>query len=483
MSIHITNTLTGRKETFNPRTPGEVSMYVCGVTPYDSTHLGHARPAVVFDVIRKYLRLKGFKVKLIQNFTDVDDKIIARAAERGMEPLVLSRKYSEEYLRSMGQLGVEPADLYPKVSEHIADVIEMITTLIDKGMAYPADGDVYFDVTGFPEYGKLSNQRLDEVEAGTRFDVDERKRHAADFALWKAARPGEPAWDSPWGPGRPGWHIECSAMSLKYLGNHFDIHGGGVDLVFPHHENEIAQSEAYTGDAPFARYWLHNGLVNLNGEKMSKSLGNYLSVEDALKKYPAPLIRFYIISHHYRTPVDFTPERMDASAKGWQRLNTLLLELRASEVADAQWPGLAKVWIDPPTPPEGELGSLVLESARKLDAAMGDDFNTPKAIAALFDLVRDVRAKQASATKTELGWALGLLQEACALFGIEGQLEEAAAAPEEVNQLLDLLVELRTQARQRKDWAQADLIRGRLQELGISLEDTPDGTRWVRSSS
>jgi cysteinyl-tRNA synthetase len=457
-------------------------MYVCGVTPYDSTHLGHARPAVVFDVIRKYLSIKGYKVRLIQNFTDVDDKIIARAAERNMDPLALSRLYSEEYLQSMARLGVEPADAYPRVSEHIADVIEMVSTLIEKGMAYEADGNVYFDVTRFPEYGKLSNQRLEEVEAGTRFEVDDKKRHAADFALWKATRPGEPAWDSPWGKGRPGWHIECSAMSLKYLGNHFDIHGGGVDLVFPHHENEIAQSEAYTGEAPFARYWLHNGLVNINGEKMSKSLGNYLSIEDALQKYSAPLIRFYIISHHYRTPVDFASERIEASAKGWQRLNALLAELRDSEADMAHWPGLAVVWRTEVTPPAGELGGLVVAAARKLDAAMSDDFNTPKAMAALFDLVRDVRANQANASTAELGWALGLLQEACNLFGIEGRLE-TTAAPEEVNQLLDLLVELRAQARERKDWAQADYIRSRLQELGIGLEDTPEGTRWVRASS
>jgi cysteinyl-tRNA synthetase len=272
VEIRVTNTLTRQKEPLIPLRPGQISMYVCGVTPYDATHAGHARPAVVFDVVRRFLQRKGFQVRMVQNFTDVDDKIIARANERGRDPLELAQTYSQEYLQSMDRLGVGRADVYPRVSEHIADVIAMVEELVRKGFAYVADGDVFFDVSRFPEYGKLSNQELSELETGTRFDVDERKRHPADFALWKATRPDEPAWDSPWGHGRPGWHIECSAMSSRYLGDQIDIHGGGVDLVFPHHENEIAQSEAFSGRTPFVRYWLHNGLVNLNGEKMSKSL-------------------------------------------------------------------------------------------------------------------------------------------------------------------------------------------------------------------
>ncbi|HEX6972281.1 MAG TPA: cysteine--tRNA ligase, partial [Limnochordia bacterium] len=255
------NTLSGRKERLEPREPGCVAIYVCGVTPYDRSHLGHARPAIVFDVLRRHLRQHGYRVRLVQNFTDVDDKIIARAAAQGIDPLVLSRRYADEYLEAMQALGVEPADVYPRVSEHIDDIVQMIAALVAKGVAYVVGSDVYFDVTRFEDYGKLSHQRLDEVQAGARVEVDPNKRHPADFALWKAAADGEPAWPSPWGAGRPGWHIECSAMSLKYLGNGFDIHGGGMDLIFPHHENEIAQSEAYTEKAPFARLWMHNGLV------------------------------------------------------------------------------------------------------------------------------------------------------------------------------------------------------------------------------
>jgi len=317
--IYVINTLTRQKEAFVPIEPGKVRMYICGVTTYDHSHLGHARPAVVFDVIRRYFRLKGYQVTMVQNFTDVDDKIIMRANEQGVDPLALSERYCREYLDVMEQLGVMPADMYPKVSEHIADIIAMTQGLIDKGAAYQAGGDVYFAVEKFDAYGKLSNQDLSELESGTRFAIDENKRNPLDFALWKGAKPGEPAWDSPWGPGRPGWHIECSAMARKYLGDNIDIPGGGVDLVFPHHENEVAQSEAYTGSRPFARYWLHNGLVNINGEKMSKSLGNYLSVADALAKWPAHLIRFYILSHQYRTPVNFDQAKLAAAGKAWER--------------------------------------------------------------------------------------------------------------------------------------------------------------------
>ncbi|MFS8573258.1 MAG: cysteine--tRNA ligase, partial [Clostridia bacterium] len=293
--IYLYNTLTRRKERFEPRRPGEVSIYVCGVTPYDDAHIGHARPAVFFDVVRKFLRAAGYRVTFVQNFTDVDDKIIARARERGMDPLELARRYSQSYLEDMDRLGVERADIYPRVSEHIDDIIRMIQGLIEKGAAYASEGSVFFSVESFPGYGKLSNQRVDELVAGARVEVDPGKRAHLDFALWKAAKPGEPAWDSPWGPGRPGWHIECSAMSLKYLGNSFDIHGGGLDLVFPHHENEIAQSEAYTGEAPFVRYWLHNGLVTLGDEKMSKSLGNFVTVQEVLKEHHPAFVRYAVL--------------------------------------------------------------------------------------------------------------------------------------------------------------------------------------------
>lgn len=477
MEIQVTNTLMRRKEPLVPRTPGEITMYVCGVTPYDASHLGHARPAVVFDCIRRFLRRKGFQVRLIQNFTDVDDKIIARAKERGLGPLQLSQQYADEYLRSMDRLLVERADFYPRVSEHIADVLAMVETLVNKGFAYVVDGDVFFDVSSFPDYGKLSNQRLSDLEKGTRFEVDERKRNPMDFSLWKSARPGEPAWDSPWGPGRPGWHIECSAMSLRYLGSNFDIHGGGVDLVFPHHENEIAQSEAFTGEQPFARVWLHNGLVNLGGEKMSKSLGNFLSVENALKEYPAALLRFFILSHHYRSPVDFAPERMESARKGWQRLNAAVEELVSVGVQE-NWPGLAAIWAGKASISEAGLGTVVARAAERFDEAMCDDFNTPRAIGVLFDLVRDVR----SGGKEGLPEALGFLKEAAGeLLGILDLKKETSVAPASdlAGELLDFLVELRSEARHRKDWDQADRIRDRLRQLGVILEDTTSGTRWV----
>lgn len=484
MEILVTNTLSRRKEPLVPRQPGEITMYVCGVTPYDSSHLGHARPAVVFDCIRRFLRYRGFRVRLVQNFTDVDDKIIARAHERGMEPLQLAQQYVEEYLSSMDRLGVERADVYPRVSEHICDVIAMVRGLVERGVAYAVDGDVFFDVSRFADYGKLSHQRLSELEQGTRFDIDERKRNPMDFALWKAARPGEPAWESPWGLGRPGWHIECSAMSLRYLGNHIDIHGGGIDLVFPHHENEIAQSEAFTGRPPFVRFWLHNGLVNLAGEKMSKSLGNFLSVEDALAKYPAALLRFFILSHHYRTPVDFAPERMEAARKGWQRLNLTISELSGAGLA-AGWPGLKAIWSaqDDQAAQRHGVGGAVAEAATRFHEAMCDDFNTPRAIGVLFDLARQVRASQAvEGEGSELSQALGFLQEAAGDF--LGILDTAGGMPvvaagDLTAKLLDLLVDLRAEARCQRDWRQADHIRDRLRELGIALEDTPAGTRWA----
>lgn len=476
--IVVTNTLTRHKEVFTPRQPGEVTMYVCGVTTYDESHLGHARPAVVFDVIRRFLRLKGLKVRMVQNFTDVDDKIIARANQRAIDTQTLAQQYCDEYLASMDKLGVQRADVYPKVSEHIKDIINMVQVLIDKGSAYAVAGDVWFSIESFPEYGKLSNQRLTDLQAGTRFSVDENKRHPLDFALWKAAKPGEPAWESPWGPGRPGWHIECSTMALKYLGNHIDIHGGGVDLVFPHHENEVAQSEAYTGAPPFARYWLHNGLVNVEGEKMSKSLGNFVSVKEALTKYPAALLRYYILSHHYRNPLDFNSEQLTAAGKAWERLNQTVYQLEQAGV-QIQWPGLAAIWEQPL--PDDALAASIWQLAQRFDAAMSDDFNTAGAIGVLFEVVAAVRNAQVTTDALGLGAALGFLYEAAGeLFGFLAPVAQTTANNDSVmvNNLIALLVELRTQARQRRDWASADNIRQRLNDLGVTLEDTAQGTNW-----
>jgi len=499
--IRVYNTLTRRKEVFTPAQPGHVRVYACGVTPYAEAHIGHARPALLWSVIRKYLQWRGFRVTLVQNFTDVDDKIIQRARERGEDPLKLSDRYAKQYLSAMRRLGIEDADHYPRVSEHIPDIVEMIRVLEEKGFAYAVDGDVFFDVTRFPDYGKLSGQRLEELMAGTRFETDERKRNPMDFALWKAAKAGEPAWDSPWGPGRPGWHIECSAMSLKYLGNGFDFHGGGMDLIFPHHENEIAQSEAYTGKPPFVRFWVHNGLVNMGAEKMSKSLGNVVDVDALLDRYPAALIRFLLLNTHYRSPLEFSDQALAEARRGWLRLNAAVAELDeflrqhggAGQADEVDTAALDPAALD-------EEGREYLTSVKavpaRFDAAMADDFNTPVALAVLFDLARETngyrqrllqrRQPVASAELAVLrrvrelfqrfaGDMLGVLDTGAgaglrgATSGAEAQLLEGVLA---------LLLEVRQEARARKDWATADRIRDRLRELGIVVEDTPAGSRW-----
>ena len=498
--IRVYNTLTRRKDEFEPAEPGHVRIYACGVTPYAEAHIGHARPALFWSVIRKYLQWRGFRVTLVQNFTDVDDKIIQRARERGEEPLKLAAHYAAQYLAAMGRLGIEPADHYPRVSEHMPEIIEMIATLERKGFAYAADGDVFFDVTRFPDYGKLSGQRLEELLAGTRFETDERKRNPMDFALWKAAKPGEPAWESPWGPGRPGWHIECSAMSLAYLGNGFDFHGGGMDLVFPHHENEIAQSEAYTGEPPFVRFWVHNGLVNMGAEKMSKSLGNVVGIEDLLERYPAALIRFLLLNTHYRSPVEFSEQALSEARRGWQRLSGAVAELSTFLAAQGMTGAAAQgssTRVEVTRLSAEELDAdgrrylqAVREAPARFDAAMADDFNTPVAIAGLFDLARETNGfrqhlMRRGAVRPE---ELALLLEAKGLFErfggwLLGIVDEAAAATPGVSAgllegVLELLLEVRQQARARKDWATADQIRDRLRQLGVIVEDTPAGSRW-----
>ncbi|MBO8141241.1 MAG: cysteine--tRNA ligase [Firmicutes bacterium] len=493
--IRVYNTLSRSKGVFEPAEAGHVRIYACGVTPYAEAHIGHARPALIWSVIRKYLEWRGYRVTLVQNFTDVDDKIIQRARERGEDPVELAARYSEQYLSAMRRLGIRGADYYPKVSQHIPDIIAMISGLIERGIAYEVGGDVFFDVSRFPDYGKLSGQRLEELMAGTRFEADERKRSPMDFALWKAAKPGEPAWESPWGPGRPGWHIECSAMSLKYLGNGFDFHGGGMDLVFPHHENEIAQSEAYTGQQPFVRFWVHNGLVNMGAEKMSKSLGNVVSIDELLARYPAPLLRFLLLSTHYRSPLEFSDSALAEATRGWRRLNSAVHRLEQFLRDHGGLPGA----LAGPGDVARWRAELDGEGARYLDglvsvperfdAAMADDFNTAAALAVLFDLARETngfreqlvrRGKPAPAAVEVLGGALALFR----LFGGEllGVLgAEEAGAPDQpalVDNLVQLLLDVRREARERRDWATADRIRDRLRELGIVVEDTPAGSRW-----
>ncbi|HHU62139.1 MAG TPA: cysteine--tRNA ligase [Natronincola sp.] len=467
--IKVYNTLTQKKEEFIPRKEGEVSIYVCGVTPYSDAHLGHARPSVVWDVIRKYFRSRGYKVTLVQNFTDVDDKIIVRSQETGIPALDISGKYIEEYLRDMDELGVERADFYPKVSEHITEIVELVETLVEKDHAYSANGDVFFHVASFPEYGKLSKQKLDELRQGTRFEVDPNKRDATDFALWKSAKEGEPAWESPWGQGRPGWHIECSAMSLKYLGEGFDFHGGGNDLIFPHHENEIAQSEAATGE-PLASYWVHNGMVNLKDTKMSKSIGNVITVGRLIEKHSKELLRFYLLSTHYRTELEYYDGKIEEVSKGWKRLNDAVSNLQES-LSNADSGELS----------EKDLAVLDVlhDFEQEMEVAFSDDFNTARVLGILFEMVREINVY-----KHNRGTHEKVLQKACDLFQLYGsdilgiiQLEKANQDGL-VDSLLDLVVELREDLRKDKNFGLADKIRYRLADLGITLEDTPQGTRW-----
>ncbi|MBM7865913.1 cysteine--tRNA ligase [Heliobacterium gestii] len=481
MSLRLYNTLSREKETFVPHKAGRVGMYVCGPTTYDYIHLGNARPLVVFDTVRRYLEYVGYEVAYVQNFTDIDDKIINRAKEIGEDPIAMAARFVEEYHRDAKALNVRPATVHPKVSNHMAEIIAMIRGLEEKGHAYAMDGDVYFSIPSFKDYGKLSGRSLEDLQAGARVDVNERKRHPMDFALWKGAKPGEPSWGSPWGQGRPGWHIECSAMSRKYLGDTFDIHGGGQDLIFPHHENEVAQSEACTGVAPMARYWLHNGFITVNQEKMSKSLGNFFTLREILKKFPGDVIRFYLLSTHYRSPIDFDDGKLEAAQKGLQRLRTSR-RLLAETLGDG---GKA----DTARPPElrEKLAEQWLALKNGFREAMDDDFNTALALSMLFDLAREVN--------TFLHGAYGLTPEDRTLLQQVGEgfdelagvlgvdLAEGAAAADDgaVDGLMNLLIGIRAEARKKKDWAMADRIRDGLKELGIVIEDTPQGARWKKS--
>lgn len=485
IKMEIYNTLTRRKESFQPREPGKVGIYVCGPTTYNFIHLGNARPLVFFDTVRRYLAYKGYDVYYIQNFTDVDDKIINRAAQEGKDFFELARRYINEYFKDADALNVRRADMHPKVSEHIPEIIEMVETLINNGFAYVVDGDVYFEVRKFDSYGSLSGRTLEDMQAGARVEVDARKRDPMDFALWKSARPGEPSWDSPWGPGRPGWHIECSVMSLKYLGANFDIHGGGFDLVFPHHENEKAQSEAATGE-PFVRYWVHNGFITVNEEKMSKSLGNFFLVRDILSKFAPEIVRFFLLSTHYRSPLDFDDEKLTSTGRGLARIKTSIRLLSESLEKNV---GKGDVLV------AGEL-SPVLDSLKDaFEAAMDDDFNTALAVGVLFDLAREVNT-----AVQKLGVALSradkdVLQKAMDLFGTfnevlgifktndQGKMLQGGMAEDDsglTEGLINLIIEVRQEARHKKDWGTADRIRDGLKGLGIILEDTPQGVRWKK---
>ena len=462
MTLKIYNDLHREKEPFEPLEPGKVRMYVCGMTVYDYCHLGHARVVVVFDVVYRYLKARGYEVTYVRNITDIDDKIIQRANEQGIPFHELTRKFINAMHEDFAALGVEPPTLEPRATEHLDEIIRMIQALIDKGHAYLAEnGDVYYDVRSFPGYGKLSGKSIDDLEAGARVEPGEGKRDPLDFALWKAAKPGEPAWDSPWGRGRPGWHIECSAMSTSALGDTFDIHGGGADLTFPHHENEIAQSEGATGH-PFVRYWMHNGFVRVKEEKMSKSLGNFFTIRNILREYRPEEVRYFILTSHYRSPLNYDEEHLLNARKALDRLYTALRGLPEAE------PGEADAYVE------------------KFNAAMDDDFNTPEALAVLFELVREInRVRQTDEQKAarmavelkRLGGILGILQEDPEQW-LKGAPKGAAEGLSDAE--IEALIQKRLEARKNKEWAEADRIRDELKSKGILLEDTPQGTTWRR---
>ena len=480
MTVRVYNTMTRRKEEFIPMVPGKASIYVCGVTPYNHPHIGNARPFVTWDVIHRFLEHEGYDVTHVQNFTDVDDKIINTANEEGVQWSDICGRYIESYFEVMDKLNVRRVQVYPRVSRHIPDIINTVQALIDNGYAYAVDGDVYYSVEKFKRYGCLSGRDLDDMMAGARVEVDDRKKNPMDFALWKAAKPGEPAWDSPWGKGRPGWHIECSTMSMKYLGSSFDFHGGGSDLIFPHHENEIAQSEGATGVHPFVHYWLHNGFITVNEEKMSKSLGNFFTVKDILAHFAPETLRFFIVSTHYRSPLDFSDARLKEAESGLQRLRTAKENLAA----------LRRIISGGPDAESLELRKKVVQLRNNFMEAMRDDFNTALAISHMFALAKEInvyKARVDSGAVIPDGKLVDMMVKAfaefCSITGVlEGDADASAsggsAGLEE--ELMQLLLDLRQDARKAKNFAQADEIRNKLGEMGIVIEDTPQGTRWKK---
>ena len=466
--MQVYNTLTNRKEEFVPIEPGKVRMYVCGPTVYNFFHIGNARPFVVFDTLRRYFKYRGYDVKFVQNFTDVDDKIINRAKEEGITAPEVSEKYIKEYFDDAEALNVVKADVHPKVSEHIPEIIEFVQTLIDKGYAYEADGDVYYSTRKFKEYGKLSGQNIDDLESGARIAIGEVKEDPLDFALWKARKEeSEIAWESPWGMGRPGWHIECSTMAKKHLGDTIDIHGGGQDLTFPHHENEIAQSEACNG-VPFAHYWMHNGYINVDGKKMSKSLNNFFTVRDIREKYSGDVIRFFLLSGHYRSPINFSDTLMEQSKQGYERIATAIETLEF----------LVKNGMDEPMDEEPAKTAAMDKYREKFIEVMDDDLNTADGIAAVFELVSEINnTVKDGASKSYAKEALARIKELTDVLGIFGGDDEEEGLGDDIQALIDE----RQAARKEKNWAKADEIRDRLAAMGITLKDTPQGVQVIRN--
>jgi cysteinyl-tRNA synthetase len=462
--MKIYNTLTRSKEEFVPLSPGEIRMYSCGVTVYDLSHIGHARMMVVFDVISRYLRFSGYRVTFVRNFTDIEDKIIRRANQEGVSAGEVSERYVAAFREDIAALGVLAPEVEPKATEHVPEMIALIERLVAGSYAYVVDGDVYFEIRRFPPYGRLSGKNLDELLVGARVEVDERKRDPRDFALWKSAKPGEPAWDSPWGPGRPGWHIECSAMSLRYLGESFDIHGGGEDLIFPHHECEIAQSEAVTGKV-FARYWLHNGMVNMGAEKMSKSLGNTLWIREILKRHDADALRLWILGTHYRNPLEYAEERLNEAARALERLWGPVVQAR--KYAESQ------TFADQ----DGQLPPELARFRTDFIAVMDDDFNTPQALGVLFELVHALNRLEARSPREFVAGAreLATLLEA---LGLTEPRPASAGVPAELSERIVGLIRARADVRTSRDWKRADELRAELASLDVTVKDTPQGTDW-----
>jgi cysteinyl-tRNA synthetase len=461
MAVRIYSTLSRQKEEFQTIEAGKVTMYVCGPTVYAKAHVGHAMSSLVFDIIRRYLEYRGYQVQHAMNYTDVDDKIINKANQMGIDPIQLAEKYIDEFGKHLVDLNILPATVYPRATREIPYIIQLITQLGEEGYAYEVDGDVYFRVGKDKDYGKLSARHLEDMEAGSRVDIDERKEHPMDFALWKSSKPGEPAWESPWGKGRPGWHIECSAMSMHHLGEQIDIHGGGNDLIFPHHENEIAQTESATGK-PFARYWVHNGMMQLAGAKMSKSLGNLVTIEDFLAEHEGDVLRMMVLNSSYHNPLTFGDEIITQAERALERLR---LALR---------PGVEGTIVDNET--AANLHQQVEATRKGFIECMDDDFNTAGALGNLFDLVRAInQAKDASVSATIVAEGQSLLRELMGVFGLRGERPEKGgqAAP-----YIQLLIDLRRELREQKLWALSDQIRTRLGELGVLLEDGKDGTTW-----
>ncbi|ADO77832.1 cysteine--tRNA ligase [Halanaerobium praevalens] len=474
--IKVYNTLTGEKEEFKPVEKDKVKMYVCGLTVQNYSHIGHIRSVINYDVIRRFLEYLGYQVDYISNFTDINEKIVQRAAEEDLKPAALANKYANAFLEDLREFNVKPADKYLRVSENVAEIIEMVTTLIEKGYAYEVNGNVYFSVESFADYGKLSGRNLDEMQAGARIAVNKEKRNPLDFGLWKKVE-SETGWDSPWGEGWPGWHIECSAMSMKRLGSTFDIHGGGVDLIFPHHENEIAQSEAYS-DQKFVNYWLHNGTVNLSGEKMSKSQGNFFTSREVLKEFSAEVVRYFLLTRHYRSPIDFSYEKLEEAATSLTRIKNTRKQLAKVLSLDINSAAENKI--------EQEFFENIISKKKEFIAALKDDFNTAEAIGVIHDLAGEINSyinrkefdlnekNFALLTKTEK-----IFLELIEILGLEFKLESASESESElVSPLVNLLIKLRNKARENKNWQEADLIRDQLEEIGIEVIDSPHGTEW-----